>query len=98
MLADNVLDLTDRDSLRWFYKKHFSDTDWHWAIILDALLEQQLGGDSYSDFAGHTALLDGYNGIVFFGARSLGCHWPNPGSLQFARDGSLGSRDLVDQI
>lgn len=96
MSLNNVLDLTDWYCLPWFYKKHFSgDTDsMHWEQLLDALLEQQLGGDSHNDFAGQKALLDGYNGIVFFGARSLGSLWPNPGSLKFDRGGSLGSRDL----
>jgi hypothetical protein len=96
MSLNNVLDLTDWYCLPWFYKKHFSGEvhSMHWAELLDALLEQQLGGDSHNDFAGHRALLDGYNGIAFFGARSLGSHWPNPGSGEFARGGSLGSRDL----
>lgn len=77
---DRILDLTNFDTLTWFYKKHFRpERDWHWAIILDSLFEQQLGGDSHTDFAGHRALLDGYNGIAFFSARTSGRHWLEPG-------------------
>jgi hypothetical protein len=90
MSIDNILDLTDRDALVWFFKRHYVyDKDWHWAILLDALFDQQLGGDNYVSFAGQMALKDGYDGIAFFSVRSLGSAWPEPGNLDYRRDFDL---------
>jgi hypothetical protein len=94
MSIDNLLNLTDRTSITWFYNKHFQgDKNWHWAIILNALVNQKKGGSAFNAFAGHKALLDGYDGIVFFGARALTSIWPDAGSMVFV-DGWTGDRDL----
>lgn len=91
---DNLLNLTDRTTLTSFHNKHFQGTkDWHWAIILNALVNQEKGGNTFNAFAGQKALLDGYDGVVFFGARALTSIWPNAGSMDFV-DGWTGDRDL----
>jgi hypothetical protein len=90
---DNLLDLTDIEALSWFYKKHFApENDWHWGVMLDSLFDQQMGGDNHNAFAGHKALLDGYNGIVFFGARASERFWADPGSMRH-RDWDLVAYD-----
>jgi hypothetical protein len=96
MSIDNLLNLTDEEALQWFYKKHFTDRYVHWAVILDTFLEQKLGGDGHNNYAGHMAMMDGYNGIIFFGARAIESYWPNPGQLKFAPGGHSGGdhRDL----
>lgn len=79
----NFLNLTGMDELTWFYKNYFEhDRHFHWAIVLDALLNQEKGGDTFNDFAGHSAFLAGYRGVVFFGARAIEKYWPDPGSLK----------------
>jgi hypothetical protein len=89
---DNLLDLTDKTALSWFYKEHFEpDRDWHWALILDSLFHQQLGGDSHNAFAGHRALLDGYNGIIFFSVRGAETWWADPGSMRSRNWDLVGS-------
>jgi hypothetical protein len=94
IFIDNLLNLTARGSLDWFYEKYlFGPKNLHWALILDSLLAQQLGGDNFNDYAGHKALLEGYTGLVFFGARAAASHWPNPGTLELSHGGSLNSRD-----
>src|SRR5262249_573983 len=90
---DNLLDLTDLRTIEWFYKQHFSREYVHLALILDSFFYQQLGGDQFNDFAGHVALLYGYNGIVFFSARTIKSHWPRPGSLL---EGSLSGGLALD--
>jgi hypothetical protein len=89
MSIDNLLDLTNIEAVSSFYEKHFDTTDYsHPAIILDSFLDQQRGGDRFNAFVGQKALSDGYNGIVFFGARAINKYWEEPGSMKY-RDLSL---------
>lgn len=80
---DNLLDLTSMEALKWFHTRHFNTAqDWHWAVILDSLFDQQSGGDVHNSFAGHKAILDNYTGIIYFGARACAEYWDEPGSMK----------------
>lgn len=94
MSLDNLLDLTDQDALKWFFERHFDVESIHWAVALDSFLAQQHGGDGFDTFAGHMALIDGYKGLIFFGARACQKHWDRPGELMFASHGAGPYRDI----
>ena len=79
---DNVLDLTNRETIQWFFESNVEmDYSPHWMDLIDFLLDQSSGGDTLTDFIGNVAFKLGYNGIATFGARSAQRHWPNPGEI-----------------
>jgi hypothetical protein len=55
----------------------FSLANW-WAFFA-----QQKGGDDLTSFVGHKAILEGYNGVVFFSTRNIERWWSNPGSMEY---------------
>ena len=70
--VDDVLDLTKNDiAIRWFLQCFDGGQQLNPAEIVSQLIATGRGGNEVTDYIGYRAHRDGYQGILFLGARAI---------------------------
>lgn len=74
MILDGLLDLTYEENIDWVLSCVFENPELlgrSYFVKLIELIHHQRGGDEVNALIGHVARREGYDGIIFFGARAL---------------------------